>query len=110
LAADNELVVAQGDRGAAMAKKRVVARVAGLVQGVSFRAYALQEARNLGLSGWVRNRSDGTVEAVLEGEAEKIARMIAWLHTGSPHAQVNKVEVAEVQPLNDATAFTIRYG
>jgi acylphosphatase len=93
-----------------MAKKRVVTRVAGQVQGVSFRAYAHQEARSLGLSGWVRNRPDGTVETVLEGEAEKIARMIAWLHAGSPHAKVTEVEVTEVQPLNDTTVFTIRYG
>ena len=92
-----------------MAKKRVVTRVTGLVQGVYFRDYAQKEARTLGLSGWVRNRPDGTVETVLEGEAQKVEQMIAWLHIGSPQAEVKEVQVTEEQPLGDKTAFAIRY-
>ena len=92
-----------------MARKRVVTRVAGMVQGVYFRDYAQKEARSLDLSGWVRNRPDGTVEVVLEGEAEKVERMLAWLHTGSPQAEVTEVQVTEDQPLGDKTAFAIRY-
>ena len=92
-----------------MARKRVVTRVAGVVQGVYFRDYAQKEARSLDLSGWVRNRPDGTVEVVLEGEAEKVERMLAWLHTGSPQAEVKEVQVTEEQPLGDKTAFAIRY-
>jgi len=92
-----------------MARKRVVTRVAGLVQGVYFRDYAQKEARALELSGWVRNRPDSTVEVVLEGEAEKIEQMIAWLHIGSPQAEVKEVQVTEEQPLDDKTAFAIRY-
>lgn len=92
-----------------MAKKRVVTRVAGLVQGVYFRDYAQKEARALELSGWVRNRPDGTVEVVLEGEPEKVEAMIAWLHTGPPQAEVTEVQVTEEQPLGDKTAFAIRY-
>lgn len=92
-----------------MAIKRVVARVEGLVQGVYFRDYAQKEARELGLSGWVRNRPDGSVEAVLEGETEKIEQMLAWLHIGSPQAEVREVQVTEEQPLGDKTAFAIRY-
>ncbi|MHB1185292.1 MAG: acylphosphatase [Desulfobulbia bacterium] len=92
-----------------MARKRVVARVEGMVQGVYFRDYAQKEARSLDLSGWVRNRPDGTVEVVLEGEAEKVERMLAWLHTGSPQAEVKEVQVTEEQPLGDKTAFAIRY-
>jgi len=92
-----------------MAKKRVVTRVEGLVQGVYFRDYAQKEARALELSGWVRNRPDGSVEVVLEGEPEKVEAMIAWLHTGPPQAEVKKVQVAEEQPLDDKTAFAIRY-
>ena len=92
-----------------MARKRVVTRVAGVVQGVYFRDYAQKEARSLDLSGWVRNRPDGTVEVVLEGEAEKVERMLAWLHTGSPQAEVTEVQVTEEQPLGDKTAFAIRY-
>ncbi|MBU2538227.1 MAG: acylphosphatase [Proteobacteria bacterium] len=92
-----------------MAIKRVVARVEGLVQGVYFRDYAQKEARELGLSGWVRNRPDGSVEAVLEGETEKVEQMLAWLHIGSPQAEVREVQVTEEQPLGDKTAFAIRY-
>ncbi|MFA7383456.1 MAG: acylphosphatase [Desulfurivibrionaceae bacterium] len=92
-----------------MAKKRVVARVEGVVQGVFFRDYTHKEARRLGLSGWVRNRADGTVEAVLEGDAENVAQMITWLHLGSPQAKVRRVLVTEEQPLGDKTAFAIRY-
>lgn len=92
-----------------MAIKRVVARVEGLVQGVYFRDYAQKEARGLGLSGWVRNRPDGSVEAVLEGETEKVEQMLAWLHIGSPQAEVREVQVADEQPLGDKTAFAIRY-
>ena len=92
-----------------MAKKRVVTRVTGLVQGVYFRDYAQKEARTLGLSGWVRNRPDGTVETVLEGEAQKVEQMIAWLHIGSPQAEVKEVQVTEEQPLGDKSAFAIRY-
>ena len=57
----------------------------------------------------MRNRPDGTVEVVLEGEAEKVERMLAWLHTGSPQAEVKEVQVTEEQPLGDKTAFAIRY-
>ena len=92
-----------------MARKRVVTRVEGVVQGVYFRDYAQKEARSLDLSGWVRNRPDGTVEVVLEGEAEKVERMLAWLHSGSPQAEVTEVQVTEEQPLGDKTAFAIRY-
>lgn len=92
-----------------MARRRVVAVVEGLVQGVYLRDYAQKEARSLELSGWVRNRPDGTVEAVLEGEAEKVEQMLAWLHIGSPQAEIEEVRVTEEQPLGDKTAFAIRY-
>ena len=92
-----------------MSRKRVATRITGLVQGVYFRDYAQKEARGLELSGWVRNRTDGTVEAVLEGEADKVEQMIAWLHIGSPQAEVSEVQVTEEQPLGDKTAFAIRY-
>lgn len=92
-----------------MSRKRVATRITGLVQGVYFRDYAQKEARGLELSGWVRNRADGTVEAVLEGEADKVEQMIAWLHLGSPQAEVSEVQVTEEQPLGDKTAFAIRY-
>lgn len=92
-----------------MTRKRVVTRIEGLVQGVYFRDYTQKEARGLGLSGWVRNRPDGSVEAVLEGEADKVDQMIAWLHIGSPQAEVRSVQVTEEHSLGDQAAFAIRY-
>ncbi|MGE0357487.1 MAG: acylphosphatase [Burkholderiales bacterium] len=70
-------------------------RIHGLVQGVGFR-YALErEARRLGLAGWVRNRRDGTVEAVVQGHAPAVEALVAWAHRGPPSARVARVEVTE---------------
>ncbi len=56
----------------------------GWVQGVYFRAFTRDQARSLGLTGWVRNRRDGTVEAYFEGEKEKVDQMVAWCHGSGP--------------------------
>lgn len=65
---------------------RVIVR--GKVQGVGFRAYTQMQAEALQLDGWVRNRSDGTVEAVLAGEAAVVERMLIALRVGPPHSAV----------------------
>lgn len=65
--------------------------VRGKVQGVGFRAYTEMQARALKLDGWVRNRSDGTVEAMLAGEAAVIERMLIALRVGPPHSAVINV-------------------
>ena len=70
-------------------------RVTGLVQGVFFRAWTRDEARRLGVGGWVRNCPDGSVEAHLEGEAGKVERMIALLRQGPPQARVDDVLVVD---------------
>lgn len=68
--------------------------IRGVVQGVGFR-YAMQrEAIRLGLTGWVRNRRDGTVEAVVSGQEGAVQAMIAWAHRGPPSARVESVVVA----------------
>ena len=92
-----------------MTLNRVLVQVEGVVQGVYFRDYTEQEARKLGLSGWARNRANGTVEVVLEGEAEHIEKMIQWLHIGSPMAKVSGVHVTEEAPQGDKASFAIRY-
>lgn len=66
--------------------------IEGRVQGVWFRAWTVQEARARGLRGWVRNRRDRTVEAVICGPADKVADMIAVLHRGSPASRVDSVQ------------------
>lgn len=79
-----------------MLRRRVL--VEGRVQGVFFRAECRREARALGLAGWVRNRAEGTVEAVFEGPETAIEAMQAWMRHGPPQAEVDRVEVAEEEP------------
>ena len=67
-------------------------RIKGHVQGVGYRAWALREARNLGLSGWVRNRLDGSVEIAVAGAPDSVQRLAALCQQGPPSAQVGGVE------------------
>jgi acylphosphatase len=67
--------------------------VSGRVQGVFFRANARREALRLGVKGWVRNLHDGRVEAVIEGEEDKVKMMVEWCKRGPPGAIVSKVEI-----------------
>lgn len=75
--------------------KAIRARVYGHVQGVFFRASTEKEARRLGLSGWVRNRVDGSVEVFAQGSPEAVDALIRWLHKGPPLAHVVRVDVQE---------------
>lgn len=71
-----------------------LARVRGHVQGVWFRESCVQQARALGVAGWVRNRSDGSVEALLQGPPDALAAMRDWLRHGPPRARVDALEIA----------------
>lgn len=66
--------------------------VTGRVQGVWFRGWTVDQARKLGLDGWVRNRTDGTVEILAAGSTDAIARLAALCRVGPPHAQVASVD------------------
>ena len=65
----------------------------GTVQGVGFRYHFCDQARSLGITGWVRNRRNGSVEAMIAGTAEAVETMIAWTKLGPPAAHVERVEV-----------------
>jgi len=77
---------------------RVHVVVHGRVQAVGFRFGARVEAQRLGVSGWVRNRSDGAVEAEIEGEPAAVDRMLAWLDEGPPGAEVTALTTTDLSP------------
>ena len=71
-------------------------RIHGTVQGVWFRESMRQEAEQLGVTGWVRNRFDGSVEAVVQGTPQAVETIIEWCKLGPKRAEVTRVEIAEV--------------
>jgi acylphosphatase len=79
-----------------LVRRRVVAR--GLVQGVWFRDSVRERARAHGVSGWVRNVQDGSVEAVLEGPAEAVDRVVRFMEIGPPAARVEAVDLRDEEP------------
>jgi acylphosphatase len=88
-----------------MVRQRVV--VHGRVQGVLFRDSCQQQATVHEVAGWVRNRADGAVEAVFEGEREAVEALTAWCRRGPRHAQVERIDVAEEQPTGER-GFEVR--
>lgn len=88
--------------------KRVHVYISGRVQGVFFRANTRKEARKRNLKGWVKNLSDGGVEAVFEGPEDKVEEIINWCWKGSPSARVENVEVKREEP-EGLSEFKIRY-
>ena len=85
--------------------RRVVVR--GHVQGVFFRDSARSKARELGVTGWISNRSDGAVEAVFEGAADAVAAMVDWSRQGPGSADVDRVEESE-ESASGLTGFEVR--
>jgi len=73
--------------------RTVHVRIEGRVQGVGFRAWVEDEATGLGLDGWVRNRRDGTVEAVFGGDTDRVTEMLRRCEQGPPSARVTSIEV-----------------
>ena len=72
-------------------------RIHGEVQGVFYRAWSAEQARDLGLSGWVRNRRDGTVEMLVAGEEAVVQRMVALCREGPPAARVERIDIEDVR-------------
>ncbi|MEA2053901.1 MAG: acylphosphatase [Candidatus Thermoplasmatota archaeon] len=82
--------------------------ISGRVQGVWFRSSTKEKAEELFLNGWVRNLPDGGVEAVFEGEDEKVDEIIRWCYRGPPLARVKNVDVTYEEPKGE-DGFSIRY-
>jgi acylphosphatase len=86
-------------------RKRVL--IAGRVQGVWFRESCREQAVALGVTGWVRNLSDGRVEAVLEGREAAVDRVVQWCHEGPRSARVDRVDVETEEPIGES-GFHVR--
>ena len=88
----------------------MIARIihgAGRVQGVMFRDWTAQTAQAIGVSGWVRNRADGSVEVYAVGEPDRVERLTDRLREGPPAARVDRIDIAEAQ-VQPADGFTGR--
>lgn len=83
--------------------------ISGMVQGVFFRSSTRSEASRIGVEGWVRNLSDGSVEVVAEGEQADVERLVAWCHHGPLGAHVRKVDVQWENYSGDYSSFSIAY-
>ncbi|HEY6834885.1 MAG TPA: acylphosphatase [Gaiellaceae bacterium] len=86
---------------------RTHVRIRGRVQGVFFRAEARARAESLGLAGWIRNAEDGSVEAVFEGDEERVRSMVDWCSRGPSGARVDEVD-AEAQEPSGESGFRVR--
>jgi len=90
-----------------MGLKQVSLVVRGRVQGVFFRASTQREARRLGLTGWVRNRNDGSVEVLAEGEEDELKELIGWANKGPTASRVERVDVRWRSFVGDFSDFRI---
>jgi acylphosphatase len=88
-----------------MIRRRVIVR--GLVQGVFFRDSTRRLAQRHGVAGWVANRADGAVEALFEGEADAVERLVAFSREGPRGAQVQSIDVSEEEP-EGLSGFSVR--
>jgi len=90
-------------------KNRLHVIVYGIVQGVGYRYSTYRKALQLGLTGWVRNKNDGSVEATFEGPHEKLEEMLSWCWKGPAFAQVSDIQVKWEEGDTKYTSFEILY-
>ncbi len=91
-----------------MALRSVQLRIKGLVQGVSYRASARDEALRIGLTGWVRNLPNGDVEAFAQGPTSAVVQFVAWCQHGPDEARVSNVEQTEAPVEKHLVGFEVR--
>jgi acylphosphatase len=93
-----------------MAEKICVrAVISGRVQGVFFRMETRKAARRIGVFGWVKNKADGTVEALFEGDKERVDSMLEWCREGPPLSEVEKVSLNWEEFTGNYNSFEITY-
>jgi acylphosphatase len=87
--------------------RRALVQIRGRVQGVGFRYSVVSRARSLGLGGWVRNRTDGSVEAAFEGDEDRVRSMVEWCRRGPAGADVRSIDVEWTEPEGESV-FQVR--
>lgn len=92
-----------------MKKVRTRVIIEGRVQGVFFRHHTQEMAHQLGVKGWVKNRRDGRVEAVFEGDIETVDQIVEWCHQGPSEAKVTKVSVTSEDYIGEYEDFSVTY-
>ena len=92
-----------------MGKQRVHLFIKGKVQGGFFRQALKVMAKKNNVNGWVRNLSDGRVEAILEGEDVDVSNLVEWSHAGSANARVEDIEIKNEKHKEEFTKFEVRY-
>ncbi len=92
-----------------MTMRRIEAKVSGRVQGVGFRQFTLERARRRGITGWVRNEPDGSVQVVAEGDDQAIGGLVDDLQQGPPLASVRDVQMRQSEASGEFDAFAVRY-
>ena len=90
-------------------KVRAHTIITGVVQGVFFRMETQRAAEKFGVQGWVRNKRDGSVEAVFEGDKDRVESVLQWCHQGPPRSVVNKVDVQWQDYGGEFSGFEITY-
>ncbi len=88
-------------------RKGIHAEIYGRVQGVAFRYYTRNNARRLGITGWAKNRPDGSVEVHAEGPPAAIDTFASWLREGPPAARVTRIDIRRLSRLQGYSAFTV---
>lgn len=91
-----------------MSTTRVRVRIEGRVQGVFFRSSVEDRAAGLGVTGWIRNTPDGSVEAEFEGESSAVDELLDFCRQGPPRARVEQVHVQELDPVQEERGFRVR--
>ena len=92
-----------------MKKVRAHVIVKGVVQGVFFRAHTQKEAEKHAVLGWVKNKEDGTVEAVFEGNQAEVEALVQWCHTGPPFSRVEQADIKWENYTGKFSGFSILY-
>jgi acylphosphatase len=93
-----------------MTKARLRIQIYGIVQGVFFRSSTEEKASNLGLTGWVKNRRDGSVEILAEGNKDDLESLLAWCKKGSEGSKVDRIESSWEDYTGEFKSFYITYG